>query len=68
MMYKIKDGSYVLVKNKFHSTEYWYDKAGKPHKDNGLPAVTSTNGYEAYYTHGKLTRNKYATGVLEYID
>jgi len=68
MIRKLKNGQYVQVEFVFQKTERWYDESGQPHRDNGLPAVLSGNGHEVYYMHGKLIRNKYATGVLEYID
>jgi len=32
--------------------EYWYDRNGSQHRDNGLPAIVSAAGHEYYYIHG----------------
>jgi hypothetical protein len=43
----------------------WYDKNGKLHRSNGLPAVTSTNKI-AHMKHGKLHNTK-GPAVLIYV-
>ena len=32
--------------------EYWYDRNGSQHRNNGLPAIISSAGHEYYYIHG----------------
>jgi antitoxin component YwqK of YwqJK toxin-antitoxin module len=36
--------------------EYWY-KNGKLHRDNDLPAIIFSNGYQGWYKNGKLHRD-----------
>jgi len=34
--------------------ECWYDKEGRLHRDNGLPAVVRSDGHTAYWTQGSF--------------
>ena len=50
----------------------YYDEMGNYHRDNG-PAVTRTDGYEAWYYHGTLHRKdgpavRYSNGLEAFYD
>ena len=34
--------------------ECWYDREGRLHRDNGLPAVIRSDGHTAYWTKGSF--------------
>jgi len=35
-------------------SEIWYDSGGLIHRDNGLPAIINTHGFESHYKKDRL--------------
>ena len=57
-MRKYVNGGWVEL-SRYKDLEYWADRTGNIHRDNGLPAVVSNHGYEEYWNHGVLERTTY---------
>jgi len=49
----------ILVRKDGSVLESWMDTECKLHRENGLPAVLTTLGYEAYYIHGELQGRRF---------
>jgi len=46
-------------------TKKWYNKEGKLHRDDDLPAIERTDGSQLWYTNGKLNREGDLPAIIE---
>jgi len=47
-----RNGTVLVTEENGVIKEFWYNKEGKEHRDNGLPARVFSNGYTSYHQNG----------------
>jgi len=55
MWNRLKEPAPIINK---YGTQRWYNKAGKLHRENDMPAVIWKAGYKAWYINGKFIKSE----------
>jgi len=57
MWNRLKEPAPIIDEN---GTKRWFNKAGKLHRENDMPAVMFTSGTKLWYKNGKFIRREHA--------